>query len=59
MWAGDAYVDQVRADESAALELGVTGVPTSLVDSRFAVVGVLGADQILGTLRRARARRSS
>ena len=27
LWEGDAFVDVVRADEAAAEELGITGVP--------------------------------
>ena len=56
---GLAGVAEVRAGEASALELGLTGVPTFLVDSRLAVVGAPGADQILGPLQRAWARRSA
>jgi predicted DsbA family dithiol-disulfide isomerase len=58
-WAGDAYVDRVRVDEASALELGLTGVATFLVDSRLAVVDTSDAGQILGTLLCAWARRSA
>lgn len=37
--AGDAHVDQVRADESAARELGVGGVPFAVANERLAVTG--------------------
>ncbi len=59
LWEGNAYVDLVRADEAAALELGVTGVPTFLLDSRFMVVGAQGPDHILDALQRAWARRAA
>ncbi|MBL7491418.1 DsbA family oxidoreductase [Frankia sp. AgB1.9] len=37
--AGDEFAGQVRADEARAVELGVTGVPYFLVQSRYAVSG--------------------
>lgn len=55
----DAYVDEVRADEEAARELGISGVPTMILDGRFVVSGAQGADTILNMLHRALARRSS
>jgi predicted DsbA family dithiol-disulfide isomerase len=36
---GDAFADHVRADEAAAEELDVTGVPFFVLDRRFAVAG--------------------
>lgn len=36
---GDEYADQVRADEMAARDLGVTGVPFFVFDGRLAVSG--------------------
>jgi predicted DsbA family dithiol-disulfide isomerase len=51
--SGDRYGAQVRADESEALELGVTGVPFFVVDGRFAIPGAQDADTILSVLRRA------
>ncbi|HEY5024167.1 MAG TPA: DsbA family oxidoreductase [Acidimicrobiales bacterium] len=51
--AGDRYVDEVRADERAALELGVTGVPFFVVDGKFGIPGAQDPDTILDVLRRA------
>jgi protein disulfide-isomerase len=59
LWESDAYTDVVRADEDAALELGITGVPSFLVDSRFMVSGAQGTEQILEVLQRAWARRAA
>ncbi|MGP4101767.1 DsbA family oxidoreductase [Nonomuraea sp. KM90] len=38
--AGDDYADQVRADRLRAAELGVTGVPSLVIDGRPPVSGV-------------------
>jgi predicted DsbA family dithiol-disulfide isomerase len=57
LWDGDAYSDDVRDDESTAQELGITGVPTLLLDDRFMVVGAQGSERILDVLTRAWARR--
>jgi len=51
--ASDRYGDEVRADESEALELGVTGVPFFVVDGKFGIPGAQDALTILGVLRRA------
>lgn len=59
LWDGDAYADVVRADEEMAQELGVTGVPCFLVDSKFMVSGAQGTEQILDVVRRAWARRAA
>jgi predicted DsbA family dithiol-disulfide isomerase len=50
---GDRYADEVRADERAALELGVTGVPFFVIDGKFGIPGAQDADTILDVLRRA------
>jgi predicted DsbA family dithiol-disulfide isomerase len=50
---GSRYTEEVRADEAAAFELGVTGVPFFVVDGRFAIPGAQDATTILGVLRRA------
>lgn len=50
---GDRYADEVRADEIAAQELGVTGVPFFVVDRRYAVSGAQQPDTILRALERA------
>ncbi|MGD0852747.1 MAG: DsbA family oxidoreductase [Acidimicrobiales bacterium] len=59
LWDGDAFTEVVRADEAAAQELGISGVPCFLLDSRFMVMGAQGKDQILDVLRRAWARRAA
>jgi len=55
----DAFAVEVRADEAAAQELGVTGVPCFLMDSKFMVSGAQGTEQILDVLQRAWARRAA
>lgn len=37
--AGDAYAEQVRADETAAAELGISGVPFFVLDGKYAISG--------------------
>lgn len=59
LWQSDAFVAQIRQDESRAEELGISGVPSFLVDEKFMVVGAQGAEQMLAVLRRASARRSN
>jgi len=59
LWSTDAFVSEVRADEERAQELGITGVPSLLLDGKFMVVGAQGADQIHDVLVRAWARRAS
>ncbi len=59
LWEGDAFTDVVRGDEAYARELGITGVPCFLMDSKFMVSGAQGADQIRDVLRRAWARRAA
>jgi predicted DsbA family dithiol-disulfide isomerase len=59
LWSNDSFGDEVRADESAAEELGITGVPCLLLDGKFMVVGARGAHEILDVLRRAWARRAA
>ena len=59
LWATDAYSMDVRADESAAQELGITGVPAMLVDNKFMVLGAQGVDKIADVLRRAWERRAA
>ena len=59
IWRNDAYVEEVRSDEAAAMELGISGVPSFLVDGRFMIVGAQGVDQILEVLVRAWARRAA
>jgi predicted DsbA family dithiol-disulfide isomerase len=59
LWEGDAFSDDVRADELAAQELGISGVPAFLMDSKFMVSGAQGAEQLLDVMRRAWARRAA
>jgi predicted DsbA family dithiol-disulfide isomerase len=59
LWSSDAFSSAVRADEDDARELGITGVPSLLLDEKFMVVGAPGADQILDVLQRAWARRAA
>lgn len=49
----DSYADAVRADEREAQRLGVTAVPTFLVDRRLAVSGARPAARLVEVLRRA------
>jgi protein disulfide-isomerase len=59
LWQSDAFVDDVRGDEAAAQELGITGVPCLLLDGKFMVVGAQGSHQVLDVLRRAWSRRAA
>ena len=51
--AGDSFADHVRADEAAAQELDVTGVPFFLVDRKFAVSGAQDVSVFARVLERA------
>jgi predicted DsbA family dithiol-disulfide isomerase len=51
--ASRRYADAVRADETMASELEVTGVPFFVVDGRFGIPGAQDAETILAVLRRA------
>ncbi len=57
LWAGDAFADDVRADEQLASELGISGVPAFVVDRKFLISGAQGDDPILEVLHRAWAER--
>jgi predicted DsbA family dithiol-disulfide isomerase len=59
LWESDAFVEVVRADEATAEELGITGVPCFVIDSKFMVTGAQGVEHILDVLRRAWARRAA
>jgi predicted DsbA family dithiol-disulfide isomerase len=50
---GDAQADQVRADEAAARELGITGVPHFLINGAWAVPGAQDVDTMVTVLNRA------
>jgi predicted DsbA family dithiol-disulfide isomerase len=51
--AGDRYADEVRADEREAHEIGVTGVPFFVVDSKFGIPGAQDPDTFLNVLEEA------
>lgn len=51
--ASNGYADEVRADERAAQEIGVTGVPFFVLDGRYAVSGAQPSDVLLQLLERA------
>ena len=55
--ASDERSDEVRDDEEAAMELGISGVPSMVLDGKFMVSGAQGVDTFLELLRRAWARR--
>ena len=57
LWSGDAFADEVRADEQLANELGITGVPAFVLDRTFLVSGAQGEEPILDALKGAWARR--
>jgi predicted DsbA family dithiol-disulfide isomerase len=59
LWGGDAFSGDVRADEEAAQELGISGVPAFVMDAKFMVSGAQGTEQLLDVLRRAWARRAA
>ena len=53
MLAGDDFADHVRADESFAEELDVTGVPFFLIDRKFAIPGAQSVEVFTRALDRA------
>ena len=57
--AGDTYAKDVRADESQAQELGITGVPCFVLDRRFAVTGAQSPEVILSALNQAWSQRKA
>ena len=48
---GDAFADDVRSEEEAARDLGISAVPFYVLDRRFAVPGAQPADVLLQVLR--------
>lgn len=50
---GDAFADEVRADEKRARFLGVSGVPFFAIDERYGVSGAQPPDVLLEVLRQA------
>ena len=59
LWVSPLFVDEVRHDENQAGELGISGVPSLLIDGKFMVVGAQGSDHLLSVLQRAWARRTA
>lgn len=57
--AGDRFVDDVRADEQAATQLGISGVPTFILDRKVGVTGAQPPEIILEMLRQGWARRET
>jgi predicted DsbA family dithiol-disulfide isomerase len=56
--AGDRFAAEVRADEQAAASLGISGVPTFIVERRVAVTGAQPPELLLEMLRRGWAERT-
>jgi predicted DsbA family dithiol-disulfide isomerase len=50
--AGDEYADAVRDDRATAMRLGVTGVPFTVIDQRFAIPGCVDVSLYETGLRR-------
>jgi predicted DsbA family dithiol-disulfide isomerase len=57
--AGDRYADEVRADERTAGELGISAVPTFVVDRKLGASGAQPPETLLDLLRQGWAKRSS
>ncbi|MHB8690699.1 MAG: DsbA family oxidoreductase [Solirubrobacteraceae bacterium] len=57
MLAGDRFADEVRADEQAAVQLGISGVPTFIVDRKVGITGAQPPELIREMLRQGWARR--
>jgi predicted DsbA family dithiol-disulfide isomerase len=55
--AGDTFAAAVRADETQARELGISGVPCFVFDRQFGVSGAQSSDVVLSALERAWAER--
>jgi predicted DsbA family dithiol-disulfide isomerase len=51
--AGDAFADEVRADERTAQEQDVTGVPFFLINGKWAIPGAQDVETLVIVLRRA------
>jgi predicted DsbA family dithiol-disulfide isomerase len=51
--ANDVFAAEVRAEESLALELGISAVPFFVIDRTFGIPGAQPPDVILGALERA------
>jgi predicted DsbA family dithiol-disulfide isomerase len=55
---GDRYADEVRADERTAGELGISAVPTFVLDRKLGASGAQPPDALLDLLRQGWAKRS-
>lgn len=51
--ASDAFVEQVRADEAQAHDLGISGVPCFVLDGRYAISGAQSPQVLLSALHQA------
>ncbi len=56
--AGERYADEVREDERTARELGISAVPTFVVDRKLGVSGAQPPEALLELLREGWAKRS-
>ena len=57
LFAGDRYSDEVREDERAAGELGISAVPTFVVDRKLGASGAQPPEALLDLLRQGWAKR--
>jgi predicted DsbA family dithiol-disulfide isomerase len=57
--AGDRCADEVRADERTAGELGISAVPTFVIDRKLGASGAQPPDALLDLLRQGWAKRST
>jgi len=51
--SGDAFTDEVHADEHAAHTIGIRGVPFFVIDQKLAVSGAQPSETFLGALNKA------
>ncbi|MGM0845739.1 MAG: DsbA family oxidoreductase [Bacillota bacterium] len=52
MLASDEMADEVRADEQAAQQIGVSGVPFYLIDKKYALTGAQPTEVFVGALQK-------
>jgi len=57
LWSSDEFASSVRSDEVTARELGISGVPSLVLDGKFRAVGAQGTSYFLEVLKRAWSRR--
>ncbi len=53
VFAGDAYVSEVRADEALAMDLGISGVPFFAIDRRYGISGAQDVETMVRALKAA------